>query len=214
VQILKRPIPFVALLLSFAILAITLIAQNRLNSLDMAATALTSSNRNASLLLLRLQALTVNYELTLNEYYSTVIEEKRYLEKSSNLRQAIDTELTRLSALREREYTQASNELRNLMDNIEKHRSQLDEAMLANNRDWDAAREALFKINILSTQAINIASEIAKFSEARGEQLGSTVLAEQKGIQILFYWSIAIALILSLIAGAQLLRKDQTQVQN
>lgn len=207
-QILKRPTPLVALLLSFAILAITLIAQSRLNSLDKVATELTSTNRNASLLVLRLQALTVNFELTLNEYYATVIDEKRYLEKSLNLRQAIDTELSRLSALPELDYTQASNELKNLMSDIEKHRSQLDKAMVASDRDWDAAREALFKINILSTQAIKIASEITKSSEARGEQLGLTVLAEQQGIQMLLYWSAVIALIMSLMAGAQLLRKE------
>ena len=170
-HLLKRPIPFVALLLSCAILAITLMAQSRLNSLDKATTELTGTNRDASLLALRLQALTVNFELTLNEYYSTVIEEKRYLEKSSNQRQAIDAELTRLNALRESEYTQASNELKNLMRDIENYRIQLDKAMVASDRDWDAAREALFKINILSTQAINLASEIAKFSE-RGRHSG------------------------------------------
>lgn len=204
---LKHPLLSIALLLSFAMLILVVIANINLKSLDKAATELTSTNRSASLLSLRLQALTIDFELTLNEYYSTVIDQRLYLDKSASLRRSIDADLVRLNTLPEREYTLASEELKQLMNEIEKYRSLLDKAMGVSDRDWDAAREALFKINILSIQAIKVASETAKFSEKRGENLSSTVFAEQQDIQLLLYAAIILALMQSLIAGGLLLRK-------
>jgi hypothetical protein len=148
----------------------------------------------------RLQSLTIAYELTINEYYSTVINLARYKEKSSALRLAIDSELAKLAKLPGSGNINAAKEIQRLTAEIDTFRISFDRALDENNQDWDAARESLFKINILSAQAIELAAKLAESSKERTILLNETLHGYHQNIMMILIAAIASTLLLGIFA--------------
>jgi hypothetical protein len=171
------------LLLGLLVLSLSMFALQNIGQATQHADELRHSPRIAVQLSYRLQSLTTAYELVLNEYYSTVIDETRYRTKLGSLQLSIDSDIATLGALSKPEYAAAGHEIRRSIGDIEKYRQLLDKAMQEGSRDWDAAREALFKVNILSTQAIEVASRLAKASTEHGTALETSIAQLQQQAQ-------------------------------
>lgn len=99
-----------------------------------------------------LKSLAAEYELTMNEFYSTVLEYPAYQKKSLAQRASIERELAALAALPEGGAATAADMMR-VYKEMDSFRLSLEGAMTSADKDWDRAREALFKMNVLSTQA-------------------------------------------------------------
>lgn len=192
-----RILPSSQLLLALFTLSLVMFAWQSIGQATQHADDLRHSPRVAVQLSYRLQSLTTAYELALNEYYSTVIDEARYRSKIQALQQSIDSDIATLGSLSKIEYAAAGHEIRRSMSEIEKFRQRLDKALQDGSRDWDAAREALFKINILSTQAIEIASRIAKASVEHDNALEASIAYRQQQAR----WMLVAAAIASGLLG-------------
>ena len=150
----------------------------------------------ATRLSLDLKAQTTAYELVLNEYYATVIDTERYRQKATAIRQAIEHTLDGLKNLGNQDYTLAEKELGNLLREIDQQRPPLENALQENQRDWEKAREMLFKINITSAQVIELASKTALSATEKAD-----LLAKQQQTQ---QYQLNLALIaIALLAAAQ-----------
>ena len=126
-----------------------------------------------------LKALTAGYELTMNEFYSTVLEFPAYKKKSSEQRTTIERELATLATLQDGGAT-AAPELTRLYKEMDSFRLGLETAMTSAEKDWDRAREALFKLNVLSTQAIRQADLLGQSANERANALDMRWLAYQR----------------------------------
>ena len=166
--------------------------------------ALKQAPRTALQISYRLQAQTVAYELALNEYYSTVIDKGRYQEKVRLIQQAIEADLGQLVALPGPEYLQRGKRIQEIINEAEKFRRALDQALDERQRDWDAAREALYKINILSTQAIEVAVQLTQ--AASEQEAGIESMLAQQHRQSLNMLAIALVL----LAAVWLARSGET----
>jgi len=93
-------------------------------------------------------------------------------------------------------------DIRKLYKDIDTYRLDLEKALNAPaGQDWERAREALYKMNVLSVQAIHRADEIGKFANDRAITLDKRWQAD--GSQALFL--LRAAMILALVAAAVLL---------
>lgn len=203
-----RILPSVQLLLVLLILSLSMFALQNIGQATQHADELRHSPRIAVQLSYRLQSLTTAYELVLNEYYSTVIDEKRYHTKVSTLQQLIDGDVATLGALSKPEYAAAGHEIRRSLGEIEKFRQRLDKAMQEGSRDWDAAREALFKVNILSTQAIEVASRVAKASAEHGTALETSIAQLQQQAKWFMIAAAIMAGLLGVLSVSPFLRRQ------
>ena len=147
-----------------------------------------------------LKAQTAGYELTMNEFYSTVLEFPAYQKKSSEQRTTIDRELAALATLQEGGVA-AATELTRLYKEMDSFRLGLETAMTGAEKDWDRAREALFKLNVLSTQAIRQADLLGQGANERATALDMRWLAYQQQSLLL----LRIVMALTALAGIMLL---------
>ncbi len=148
-----------------------------------------------------LKALTAGYELTLNEYYSTVLDFPAYEKKAAEQKAALAHELATLSTLPDGD-DKAVSEISRLYKEIDTYRLDLEKALSATGGpEWDRAREALYKVNVLSVQAIHRADELGKFANDRALTLDKSWQASGSQAVLL----LRAATILALIAGVALL---------
>lgn len=143
-----------------------------------------------------LKSLAAGYELTMNEFYSTVLEFPAYQKKSAEQKAAIERELAALAALQEGGATTAA-ELMRLYKEMDSFRLSLEGAMNSAEKDWDRAREALFKMNVLSTQAIHQADLLGQGANERATGLDKSWQTYQSQALLL----LRIAAILALLSG-------------
>lgn len=146
------------------------------------------------------KSLAAGYELTMNEFYSTVLEFPAYQKKSAEQKATIERELAALATLQEGGATTAT-ELTRLYREMDSFRLGLENAMTSEEKDWDRAREALFKINVLSTQAIHQADLLGQSTNERAAALDMSGQASQSQALLL----LRIATALALLAGVMLL---------
>lgn len=116
-----------------------------------------------------LKALAAGHELTMNEFYSTVLEFPAYQKKSAAQKAAIESELATLIDLQIND-TAAADVLSRLFKEMDRFRLDLEKAMTGEETDWDAAREALFKMNVLSVQAIQQADFLGQSASQRAAE--------------------------------------------
>ncbi|MDO9467180.1 MAG: hypothetical protein Q7J36_07750 [Thiobacillus sp.] len=117
-----------------------------------------------------LKALAAGYELTMNEFYSTVLKFPSYQKKAAAQQAAIDAELAALATLQAGDQAVAA-ELARRFKGMDGFRAELEQALVAGETDWDAAREALFKLNVLSVQAIQQADFLGQSASQRAATL-------------------------------------------
>ena len=125
-----------------------------------------------------LKALAAGYELTMNELYSTTLAFPVYQKKSAAQKVAIERELAALHDLHEGD-TAAVAELTQRFREMERFRQELERAMTRDEQDWDRAREALFKLNVLSVQAIQQADFLGISASERATALDTRWQAQQ-----------------------------------
>ena len=147
-----------------------------------------------------LKALTAGYELTMNEFYSTVLEFPAYQKKSTEQRTTIERELATLATLQDGGVATAA-ELTRLYKEMDSFRLGLERAMTSAEKDWDRAREALFKLNVLSTQAIRQADLLGQSTNERATALDMRWQAyQQQSLTLL-----RVVMALTALAGIMLL---------
>ena len=147
-----------------------------------------------------LKALAAGYELTMNEFYSTVLEFPAYQKKSSEQRTTIERELATLATLQDGGVATAT-ELTRLYKEMDSFRLGLETAMTTAEKDWDRAREALFKLNVLSTQAIRQADLLGQGANERATALDMRWQAHQQQSLTL----LRVVMALTALAGIMLL---------
>ena len=147
-----------------------------------------------------MKSLAAGYELTMNEFYSTVLEFPAYQKKSAEQKASIERELAALAALQEGGAATAA-ELTRLYKEMDSFRLGLEGAMTSADKDWDRAREALFKMNVLSTQAIHQADLLGQSANERAAALDMSGQAFQSQALLL----LRITTALTLLAGVMLL---------
>ena len=201
---MKSSIRYIAILAALLILAVTALvyqASDQMRNADQSA----QSAREASLHSYRaaqsLKALTAGYELTMNEFYSTVLDFSAYQKKADEQRAAIAQELSDLSKLPDGD-TKTIDEISKLYKDIDVYRADLEQALSGTgSQDWDRAREALYKANVLSVQAIHRADVLGKLAQDQALSLDKHWQLEGSQAQFL----LRIVMALSLIAGAILI---------
>lgn len=144
-----------------------------------------------------LKSLIHGYELTINEYYSTVLEFPEYQKKAVGLKASIDGELAALERLNTRPETEVAK-LNADMKEIEKLRFELEGALSGVNKDWDLAREALYKLNLVSLQAVQSPDIIARVAEEQAVALD----AVWQGYQSQALQFLHVTMIVALLAAA------------
>ncbi len=122
-----------------------------------------------------LKSLIHGYELTINEYYSTVLEYSNYQKKAGEYKESIDSELAALEKLETGDAT-AVGDLKTALNEIEGLRLELEAALNRPDKNWDLAREALFKLNVVSVRAVQPAERIANIA-------GEHALAEDSALR-------------------------------
>lgn len=144
-----------------------------------------------------LKAMAAGHELTMNEFYSTVLTFPVYQKKSAAQSAAIELELAALADLHQGDEA-ATTELARLFKAMDGFRLDLESAMIGEETDWDAAREALFKLNVLSVQAIQQADFLAQSASQRASALDRGWQAQQSSAMLWLHITTALAL----LAGA------------
>lgn len=144
-----------------------------------------------------LKSLIHGYELTINEYYSTVLEFPVYKEKADGFKTAIAGEMATLKKLNTGDAT-AIADLDAAFGEIETLRLELESALSGADKDWDLAREALYKLNVVSIRAIQPADRIARIAGEHAVNMDTVWQNHQtRALQ-----SMQIIMLLVLAAGA------------
>lgn len=188
----NRTIAFIAAIIVLAVAGLSYSAGGQMRVADAGAQNAREASLHAYRVAQSLKALTAGYELTLNEFYSTVLEFPAYEKKSGEQKAAIERELAALSTLPDSD-PKTIIQIRQLYKDIDNYRLDLEQALTAKGgQDWDRAREALYKMNVLSVQAIHRADEIGKFANERAVTLDKRWQAD--GSQALMLLRIATGL--------------------
>lgn len=116
-----------------------------------------------------LKSLAAGYELTLNEYYSTVLDSSSYQKKVTAQKTAIDRELAALTALQGG--ADAASKITGLYKEMDAYRLGLESALSSTDKDWDRARDSLYKLNILSLQVISRTDALGQIASERATAL-------------------------------------------
>ena len=155
-----------------------------------------------------LKALAAGYELTMNEFYSTVLTYPVYQKKSAAQKAAIELELAALNNLHEGD-TATVAEIAKRFKEMEGFRQELDGAMTSDVQDWDRAREALFKLNVLSVQVIQQADFLGHSASERATALDTSWQAQQSRAILLLNVTTALAVLVGvmLVFGAMRARR-------
>lgn len=152
-----------------------------------------------------LKAMAAGHELTMNEFYSTVLNLPSYQKKSAAQKSAIELELAALADLHEGDEAAAA-ELARLFQEMDGFRLNLESAMTGEETDWDAAREALFKLNVLSVQAIQQADFLGQSASQRASGLDGRWQVQQSSALRWLHVTTALALLAAALVGYGALR--------
>ena len=92
---------------------------------------------------------------------------------------------------------------------MEGFRQELDGAMTSDEKDWDRAREALFKLNVLSVQVIQQADFLGNSASERATALDARWQAQQSQAILLLNVTTALAVLVGvmLVFGAMRARR-------
>lgn len=188
-----RTVATVSTIIVFVAVGLIYAANDRLSI----ATKEASGAREATLYSYRiaqsLKSLASGYELAMNEYYSTVLEYPAYQEKTTAHQAAIKRELAMLAKLGAGD-ANASAELYRAFNDMESFRIALEKSLSAVDKDWDGAREALFKLNVVSVRAIQQADILARVADERVVAMDQGWLEHQSQAQAVLQGSMAAAL--------------------
>lgn len=143
-----------------------------------------------------LKSLAAGHELTINEYYSTVLDSSAYQKKITAQKALIDRELATLAALRDGGADAATN-ITGLYKEMDMYRLDLESALAGADKDWDRARDSLYKLNILSLQVISRADALGQIASERATALDK--ISQDQHAQSLAL--LRIAMILALLMG-------------
>jgi len=121
----------------------------------------------------KIYSLIHGYELSINEYYSTALKQSDYLKKSDEFKTSIEAELAALDALKTSDATTVG-ELKAALKEIEMMRTELENALASENKNWDLAREALYKLTIVSVRASQPSELLAKVAGEQATALDKT----------------------------------------
>jgi hypothetical protein len=208
----NRSIAFFAALIALAVAGLAYSAGGQMRIADAGAQSAREASLHAYRAAQSLKALTAGYELTLNEFYSTVLEFSAYAKKSGEQKAAIERELTTLGSLPDAD-PKAIGQIRQLYKDIDNYRLDLEKALNApEGQDWDRAREALYKMNVLSVQAIHRADEIGKYANDRAVALDKRWQADGSQALMLLHVAAGLAVLAAivLLLGALLRPKQAT----
>lgn len=196
----NRVVAGIAALIILAVAGLAYRAGDQLRIADIGAQTAREASLQSYRVAQSLKALTAGYELTLNEYYSTVLDFSAYEKKAAEQKASIERELAMLSTSPDGD-AKAVSEISRLYKDIDTYRTDLEKALSAvGGPDWDRAREALYKVNVLSVQAIHRADVLGKFANDRAVTLDKAWQAD--GSQALLL--LRVATILALVAGVAL----------
>lgn len=153
-----------------------------------------------------LKSLASGYELAMNEYYSTVLDFPVYRRKTAEHQSAISQELATLEKLKGGD-AQATAELGRAFKEMETYRLALEAALAADDKDWDAAREALFKINVVSVRAIQQTDVLSRVASERATALDRDWQSHQAQAATSLHIAMGATLLGALLIGLVCLRK-------
>lgn len=173
-----RTMAVVAAVLTLVAAGLVYSASDRLSLAGKAAGEARSATLHAYRIAQALKSLANGYELAMNEYYSTVLEFPAYRQKAADHQAAIQRELAMLGKLGAGD-AGAVAELNRAFKEMESFRAALESALSAADRDWDGAREALFKLNVVSVRAIQQADILARIADERAVALDKGWLDHQ-----------------------------------
>ena len=151
-----------------------------------------------------LKSLAAGYELTLNEYYSTVLDSSSYQKKATAQKTAIDRELTTLATLQDGG-VDAASKITGLYKEMDAYRLGLEGALSSTEKDWDRARDSLYKLNILSLQVISRTDALGQIASERAATLDKIWQDRQSQSLML----LRIAMILAALMGVVIMISAQ-----
>lgn len=125
-----------------------------------------------------LKSLSSGYELAVNEYYSTVLDFPVYQRKATEHQAAIERELLTLEKLGTGD-AKAVAEMKRAFSEMQVFRKAVETALSAKEKDWDGAREALFKLNLVSIYAIQQADTLSHIAEENAASLDQSWQMQQ-----------------------------------
>lgn len=200
-KLCMRTLAGICLMLALAISGLVYVAGDRLQTSGLASKAALSASLDAYRHAQALKAHAASYELTMNEFYSTVLEYPSYQKKFSEQKAAIDRELSMLGS--SEDSAPAVKALSRIYREMDTFRMALESALTASDKDWDGAREALYKLNVLSVQAIAQADLLAQLSQDRAKRLEQRWQTELSQTTSMLYLTTVIAglIAITLIIG-------------
>lgn len=187
-----------ALVALFALVSAGLVyqAKGHLNMADKAASEAREATFHTYRIAQTIKTLIHGYELSINEYYSTALKFPDYQKKSAEFKQAIQSEMSDLERLKTGD-AKTMADLKAALDEIEGMRVELEGALASENRDWDLAREALYKLTVVSVRVAQPSEQLASFAAEQAVALDAVWRDQQSQAQM----KMRIALILALIVG-------------
>lgn len=175
----------VVALIMLAAAGLTYSASERIYQAGMSASQARGATLQTYRIAQSIKSLVYGYQLTINEYYSTVLEYSDYQKKSSQQKEAIDKEMAALEKLETGDAT-AVGDLKTALQEIEGLRLELESALAGPDKNWDLAREALYKLNVVSVRAVQPADRIARIAGESSETMGATWEGQQsQGLVVL-----------------------------
>ena len=152
-----------------------------------------------------LKSLANGYELAMNEYYSTVLDFPVYQKKAAEQKAAIDRELSTLASLKDGDVNTVA-ELNGAFREMETYRLALERALSGTDKDWDGAREALYKLNVLSVRTIQQADTLARIADERAVALDKGWMDHQSQALITLRIAMALAIAAAILTLSGALR--------
>lgn len=158
-----------------------------------------------------LKSLIHGYELTINEYYSTVLEFPEYQKKVAGYKASIDSELAALEKLNTRPETEVAR-LKASIKEMEALRFELESALSGESKNWDLAREVLYKINLVSIQTVQSPDIIGRVAEEQALAMDALLQDRQSQAQNFLFLALAAAILAALLAVVVALRGDRSKL--
>lgn len=187
----------VVAVIAMAAASLVYVAGDRLGMAGRAATDAREATLHTYRVAQALKSLVHGYELAINEYYSTALRLPAYQKKAGEFKAAIDSELATLEKLNTGD-VRAIAELKVALGEIEVLRLELEGALSEEDKDWDLAREALYKLTVVSVSATQPSELIARVAGERAVAMDAAWQDHQS--QALR--EMQIAMMLALVAGA------------
>lgn len=206
----SRIVAVAGTLLAVAAAVLIQSASERLGSASAAASEAREATLHSYRIAQSLKSLSNGYELAMNEYYSTVLEFPVYRQKAAEHQAAIERELATLQQLRASD-ANAVAELTRAFKEMETFRIALEGALSAADKDWDGAREALFKVNVVSVRAIQQADVLARVADERAMTLDRDWQDHQSKALGMLRLAMAAAIAAAVLTGLCLWRRSRAE---